>query len=472
MGSDTRSRMRIFLLAVTTLVISSAEADVPKSPADFGARRSSAIFRGLLGDDASGGGKIPLDLLELLAAMPISMQRQMLREFGQEMVDQGAANCNIFGGQASCQALSANSAYHALCPNYPLTVDCAFYHDSMMEIDDDPTKDMRDEAAKVGAALCASCEENLEELYCAQAVPKCGTFQTHVELVFLPLLRDVARAKQHDNDFQPAIERLMPRVLNATGLVSPCKEYCEAVTASCACGNNLKFGAVIEMLEKAQLERTIEDLPQLPAGTFEKMFEQFNDRPLCDMYQPQDTRGFIGHCPTSPLSKDTCHWCGTSGSSATKPAMPQFVEEYLANALVNGMLGWLIGPEGLLADADFFADGDGDYEFEHKHGGGGLKPDEHESHHKKHHGHHGKARAGAIFFRWVVGLVLLGAGGYGGWMLWEKRKLGGGDTYFGSGARDAGYAPVHGFADPDFDDFENQLEVAPVPLEPGRTEGA
>ena len=39
--------------------------------------------------------------------------------------------------------------------------------------------------------MCDGCRDNLEELYCAQAVPKCGTFQTHVELVFLPLLRYV-----------------------------------------------------------------------------------------------------------------------------------------------------------------------------------------------------------------------------------------------------------------------------------------
>ena len=83
--------------------------------------------------------------------MPHLVQVEMLREFGQEMVDQGEANCNIFGGVASCQALSASSVYHASCPDYPLQVDCAFYEDSMVEIDDDPTWDLGPSDA-VGAA--------------------------------------------------------------------------------------------------------------------------------------------------------------------------------------------------------------------------------------------------------------------------------------------------------------------------------
>ena len=469
MGSDARSR-RLFLLAVTTsmvLGVFSAEADVTPSPADFGARRSYAIFRGLLGDDTGG---IPFDLLDLLAAMPIEIQRQMLREFGQEMVDQGKANCNIFGGVSSCQALSASSAYHNSCPNYPLTVDCAFYHGSMMEIDDDPTKDLRDEAARVdpNAATCVSCEDNLGELYCAQAVPKCGTFQTHVEMVFLPLLEDVARAKQHGGDYQPAIERLLPRIANATGLVSPCKEYCAAVTASCACGRELLFGAAVDMLEKAQTANTASGLPQLPAGTFEQMFSQFRDTPLCDMYQPSGTPGFIGHCPDvqTPLSNASCDWC-PGGAGRPDATLPTFVEEYLADALVNGMLGWLIGPEGLLKDADFFADGDGDYEFTHKHGEAGQPG---ASHHRDH-GHHGSGPSpGAIAVRWVLALGLVAAGGYGGFAWYDKKRLGG-EHFFGQSARGA-YAPMRGFADPEFDDFESQLDVCAVPLGPERTEDA
>ena len=462
--------MRIFLIVVTTLVFlgaSSAEAQgggyATPTPGDFGARRSSAIFRGLLGDNSSDNEGIPFDLLELLASMPLDVQIEMLHEFGQEMVDQGKSNCNIFGGKASCQALNTDSAYHKSCPNYPLEVDCVFYEDSMMEIDDDPTRDLQDEAAKVkNVSMCVGCQDDLEELYCAQAVPKCGTFQTHVEMVFLPLLRDVVEAKQKGGDFQPAIDRFLPRIANATGLVAPCKEYCEAITASCGCGQDLKFKRVIDMLEKAQRDNSVPDLPTLPAGTFEKMFGAFDETPLCDMYQPRDTPGFIRHCPSAnaPLNEDACDWC--PGGSNPDTAMPTFVEEYLADALVHGMLGWLIGPEGLLADADFFADGDGDYEFEKKHG----RPDERENR-----GGRGRGRKSSIVaraFGWLFGMATLGVMGYAGFAYYRKRQTGFScDSRFNESARRDGYAPMHAFADPEFDDFESSpLEV---PLEPPRT---
>ena len=241
--------------------------------------------------------------------MPHLVQVEMLREFGQEMVDQGEANCNIFGGVASCQALSASSAYHASCPDYPLQVDCAFYEDSMVEIDDDPTWDLRDEATRVGVPMCDGCRDNLEELYCAQAVPKCGTFQTHVELVFLPLLRDVVEAKQKDQDYQPSIDRLLPRVANATGLVAPCRVL-RSRHRVVRCGQDLKFKKVIDMLEKAQREHDDDDLPELPEGTFEKIFDAFDDTLCATSYQPRDTPGFVGHCPSrrSPEPR-ACDWC-------------------------------------------------------------------------------------------------------------------------------------------------------------------
>ena len=471
MGSDShRARLlRLFLLVTTLgLGVCSAEAqergDATPPPVDFGARRSSEIFRRILGEESDDYEGIPFDLLELLASMPLPVQLEMLREFGQEMVDQGEANCNIFGGVASCQALSASSAYHASCPNYPLKVDCAFYDDSMVEIDDDPTWDLQDEAKRVGVPMCDGCRDNLEELYCAQAVPKCGTFQTHVELVFLPLLRDVVEAKQKDQDYQPSIDHLLPRVVNATGLVVPCKEFCEAVTASCGCGQDLKFKKVIDMLEKAQREHDDDDLPDLPEGTFEKMFDAFDDTPLCDMYQPRDAPGFVGHCPSAsqPLSRDACDWC--PGGSNANNVMPTFVEEYLADALVTGVLGWLIGPEGLLADADFFADGDGDYEFEKNHG----HPEDWE---KRHH-RPGDARKGARVGRalgWLIGIASVGAMGYAGFAYYRRRVQGGSFVSgIGDGARHEGYAPVNVFADPEFHDFESPREV---PAEPPSASG-
>tara|TARA_B100001778_G_scaffold312695_1_gene296588 strand:- start:327 stop:770 length:444 start_codon:yes stop_codon:yes gene_type:complete len=146
--------------------------------------------------------------------------------------------------------------------------------------------------------------------------------------------------------------------------------------------------------------------------------------------------------------------------------MPTFVEEYLADALVTGVLGWLIGPEGLLADADFFADGDGDYEFEKNHG----HPEDWE---KRHH-RPGDARKGARVGRalgWLIGIASVGAMGYAGFAYYRRRVQGGSfDSGFGDGARREGYAPMNAFADPEFDDFESPREVpAEPPSAPGDT---
>ena len=47
------------------------------------------------------------------------------------MVGKGAAECNIFGGESSCLKLSSESKFAKMCPNHPLTVDCAFYDESL-----------------------------------------------------------------------------------------------------------------------------------------------------------------------------------------------------------------------------------------------------------------------------------------------------------------------------------------------------
>ena len=46
---------------------------------------------------------------------------------------------------------------------------------------------------------------------------------------------------------------------------------------------------------------------------------------------------------------DTCGWCSDNNE------IPTFVEEHLGVALIDGVWGWLIGPEGLLVDAGFLS---------------------------------------------------------------------------------------------------------------------
>ena len=85
--------------------------------------------------------------------------------------------------------------------------------------------------------------------------------------------------------------------------------------------------------------------------SYEQLFAQVKDTPLCDLYANETEPGFSGHCPKDPnaLIGDTCGWCSDNNE------IPTFVEEHLGVALIDGVWGWLIGPEGLLVDAGFLS---------------------------------------------------------------------------------------------------------------------
>ena len=105
-------------------------------------------------------------------------------------------------------------------------MDCAYFTESLLEVEDNPVEDMRQEVAKdgmscvvmpsdllrptvssrrcacrccdphssgappslhpaAGETLCPACVDNQQKLWCAQAVPPCGSFQIHVETALL-----------------------------------------------------------------------------------------------------------------------------------------------------------------------------------------------------------------------------------------------------------------------------------------------
>ena len=144
---------------------------------------------------------------------------------------------------------------------------------------------------------------------------------------------------------QAAAAAVVPKLAKATSLVAPCRRYCEAITTSCGCGQKPTFGTIVDRLKAAREAH----LPALPQGALNALLSSIRDTPLCDMYSDEHEEGFIGHCPDpSALSEDQCGWCGANDR------MPSFVEEYLADSLINGMFGWFLGEDGILADADFF----------------------------------------------------------------------------------------------------------------------
>lgn len=424
-----RNILVLFGVAFVGVFATPTAALLPEEPRVDGRALLSSVRRF---GDAPKLPDVPFDVLKMLVSLPVEVRRALLREFGEDMVKEGKANCNIFAGKDSCMALSEDSPYHKTCPNHPLLVDCAFYQDAMKEIDDDPTRDIRSEAYDQHVEECVGCENNLKELYCAEAVPPCGTFETHVENTFVPLLRAVVDAEQSGGDaaaVQAAAAAVVPKLAKATSLVAPCRRYCEAITASCGCGQKPTFGTIVDRLEAAREAY----LPALPQGALNALLSSIRDTPLCDMYSDEHEEGFIGHCPDpAALSEDQCGWCGANDG------MPSFVEEYLADSLINGILGWFLGEDGILADADFFSHEDETIKK--------RQQEEAAANHGEHHGKHHRGGGGRVamhVFLWMVGLACAGAGGYAGFLAykrWEELRR------FGN---PSGYAPMRDFHDAD-----------------------
>ena len=71
-------------------------------------------------------------------------------------------------------------------------VDCAYYTDDEIEVNEDPTASVKKsmEAKGLGSleSACPTCFNNQRALWCAQTVPKCGSYSATIEQVLLPAL--------------------------------------------------------------------------------------------------------------------------------------------------------------------------------------------------------------------------------------------------------------------------------------------
>eukprot|EP00959_Pyramimonas_sp_CCMP1952_P084590 1769276-Pyramimonas_sp.AAC.1 len=69
---------------------------------------------------------------------------------GKRLEATNGMRCNMFGDQDSCQTLPADSLFARVCPNHPLTVDCAFYNEALESMNEDPIASIRAEMEKRG----------------------------------------------------------------------------------------------------------------------------------------------------------------------------------------------------------------------------------------------------------------------------------------------------------------------------------
>ena len=87
----------------------------------------------------------------------------------------------------------------------------------------------------------------MKDLYCAQTVPPCGSFQDNIELAIVPPLQRIVSAQINGDDVATAAAKEMPNLVKTLALVAPCKRYCEAITSSCECGRSAKAVVSVAM---------------------------------------------------------------------------------------------------------------------------------------------------------------------------------------------------------------------------------
>jgi hypothetical protein len=161
----------------------------------------------------------------------------------------------------------------------------------------------------------------------------------NLETAVLPALTKIVAAKEKDGgDYYSVTAGLVPALAHATALSGPCRRYCRAITESCSCNQTRTFGQMLSALQAGGAADRY--LPLLPPAAQTQLFSGLADTPLCDLYADETDPGFTGHCPAAgTLQTSQCAWCADDDS------VPTFVQEYLADSLLNGLFGWLVGPE-------------------------------------------------------------------------------------------------------------------------------
>ena len=90
-----RNILVLFGVAFVGVFAIPTAALLPEEPRVDGRALLSSVRR--LGD-APKLPDVPFDVLKMLVSLPVEVRRALLREFGEDMVKEGKANCNILAG--------------------------------------------------------------------------------------------------------------------------------------------------------------------------------------------------------------------------------------------------------------------------------------------------------------------------------------------------------------------------------------
>ncbi|EIE22807.1 hypothetical protein COCSUDRAFT_47705 [Coccomyxa subellipsoidea C-169] len=286
----------------------------------------------------------PLDFVRELSHLPLQQQRLYLMIIGEGLKNRQDLACNPFGGADACVPVNASSKFAGLCHDYELKVDCIYMSEEELDVDDDPTDDLAKAMKERGVGnlkdACEQCFENQRSFWCAQTVPKCGSFSASIERALLPAIAAIDNARDYGKTQLDALSEAVPLLLNASSLTMPCREMCEAVVATCGCNNDYSFGKLLDawMTKGSKLSDRRNALPAgFTAGAFSKLY----DMPLCSLFSPSTARGFSGHCEALPKTcSDPQQWCHGDGDQNNGAMV---VQELMAGQLATSLFGWAGG---------------------------------------------------------------------------------------------------------------------------------
>lgn len=377
------------------------------------------------------GRNNPLAFFLALGSMAPEAQKQYLNATGAQLQQAHGLACNVFGGAPSCMSLSASSKFHELCPHHDLKVDCAYYTEDEVEVEEDPMERVKTAMQAKGLAelegACPVCFENQRALWCAQTVPKCGSYSANIENVLLPALSKVTTAQMEGEDSAQSLSAALPELLKASSLAMPCRQMCEAIITSCSCNDEQKFGSLLE----AFVANHIALGEQLPRGFTTELFGSVWDLPICSFYGDSSNPAFAGTCDLLPsVCEDEGRWCGTGGKNNTAA---QMVQQLMAGQVANALFGWIDAPAtNLFEDGKAFiddADDEDEKELENQYlrNGSGSQ-------------HSGSSTAAAAA-HWIVFAVCIMAvlgGGFAFWR-WRQRQNAATDGYLSMSAMEGDF---------------------------------
>lgn len=266
---------------------------------------------------------------QLASEMPEESQKALLKVMGAGLVGAGKMPCNIFGGKGSCTPLSGDSKLAKSCNAANREVDCAFKSEALLAMAEDPDSAMRKRLARAGYPACDRCFDALHKFWCAQTAPLCGTFDMIVDEI-LPVFTAVAG---QGKDPVKVMRAAVPRILAAFALGLPCREMCDAVTATCGCGEPTTFGQMMTALKRRQSRGLAQPYAtNMTAATAKNLFAGVWDKPVCGIFASRHEPGFGGVCDVPPAAELTnCSWC------QTKMSRPGEMDEQIVAQVAESM---------------------------------------------------------------------------------------------------------------------------------------